>query len=33
MFDNVAKEEVPDDFLDLLRRIDESDGEGGASSK
>ena len=30
MFDTVAKEPVPDDFLDLLRRIDESDGEGGA---
>jgi hypothetical protein len=30
MFDNVAKEPVPDEFLDLLRRIDESDGEGGA---
>jgi len=31
MFDNVAKEPVPDDFLDLLRRID--DGEGGESTK
>lgn len=30
MFDTVAKEPVPDDFLELLRRIDESDGEGGA---
>jgi hypothetical protein len=30
MFDTVAKEPVPDDFLDLLRRIDESDGDGGA---
>jgi len=29
MFDGVVKESVPDDFLDLLRRIDESD-EGGA---
>jgi hypothetical protein len=33
MFDNVAKEPVPDDFLDLLRRIDESDGDGGVSPK
>jgi hypothetical protein len=32
MFDNVAKEPVPDDFLDLLRRIDESDSEGGATA-
>ena len=30
MFDTVAKEPVPDDFLELLRRIDESDGDGGA---
>ena len=29
MFDTVAKEPVPDDFLDLLRRIDESDGDRG----
>lgn len=28
MFDGVVKEAVPDEFLDLLRRIDESDGEG-----
>jgi hypothetical protein len=30
MFDGVVKEAVPDEFLDLLRRIDESDGEGSA---
>jgi hypothetical protein len=30
MFDTVAKEPVPDDFLDLLRRIDESESDGGA---
>jgi hypothetical protein len=28
MFDNVAREPVPDDFLDLLRKID--DGKGGS---
>ncbi len=28
MFDEVAKEPVPGDFLDLLRKIDDS-GEGG----
>jgi hypothetical protein len=27
LYDNVAKEPVPDDFLDLLHKIDE--GEGG----
>lgn len=27
MYDNVAKEAVPDDFLDLLRKIDEADQE------
>ena len=31
MFDTVAKEPVPDDFLELLRRIDEADGDGGAT--
>lgn len=32
MFDGVVKEAVPDDFLDLLKRIDESDeGKGGAT--
>jgi hypothetical protein len=30
MFDGVVKEAVPDEFLDLLRRIDESDSAGGA---
>lgn len=31
MFDGVVKEAVPEDFLDLLKRIDESDeGKGGA---
>lgn len=30
MFDGVVKEAVPDEFLDLLRRIDETDGEEGA---
>jgi Anti-sigma factor NepR len=25
LYDNVAKEPVPDDFLDLLRKIDETD--------
>jgi len=25
MYDDVAQEPVPDDFLDLLRRIDEAD--------
>jgi len=26
LYDNVAKEAVPDDFLDLLRKIDETGG-------
>lgn len=31
MFDGVVKESVPDEFLDLLKRIDESDeSKGGA---
>ena len=30
MFDEVAKEPIPNDFVDLLRKIDEST-EGGAS--
>ena len=30
VYDNVAQEPVPDDFLDLLKKIDEAD-EGGAS--
>ena len=29
MYDNVAKEPVPDDFLDLLRKIDEMGTEEG----
>lgn len=29
MYDNVAKEPVPDDFLDLLRKIDEMETEEG----
>jgi hypothetical protein len=30
MFDGVVKEPVPDEFLDLLKRIDESDeGKSG----
>lgn len=29
MYDNVAKEPVPDDFLELLHKIDEMGSEGG----
>ena len=29
MFDGVVKEPVPDDFLDLLKRIDDSDDKLG----
>lgn len=29
MYDNIAKEPVPDDFLELLRKIDDAGGEGG----
>jgi hypothetical protein len=29
MYDNVAKEPVPDDFLDLLHKIDERVIDGG----
>lgn len=29
MYDNVAKEPVPDDFLDLLRKIDEMESVEG----
>jgi hypothetical protein len=29
MYDNVAKEPVPDDFLDLLHKIDEAGTEEG----
>jgi hypothetical protein len=28
VYDNVAQEAVPDDFLDLLRKIDESESGG-----
>ena len=27
MYDDVAQEPVPDDFMDLLRQIDENDGK------
>ena len=30
MYDDVAKESVPEDFLDLLKKIDDA-GEGGKS--
>jgi hypothetical protein len=33
MYDGVVNEPVPDDFLDLLRRIDESDAPGGPGKK
>jgi hypothetical protein len=33
MFDGVVKESVPDEFLDLLRRIDESEAEGITGAK
>jgi hypothetical protein len=29
MYDNVAKEPVPDEFLNLLHKIDETGSEGG----
>ena len=29
MYDDVAKEPVPDEFLDLLQRIDKRGGQGG----
>ena len=29
LYDDVAQEPVPDDFMDLLRQIDESDDKGG----
>ena len=29
MYDNVAQEPVPDDFMDLLRQIDEAEGSKG----
>jgi hypothetical protein len=33
MYDDVAQEPVPEDFLDLLRQIDESDERGAAEDK
>ena len=33
MYDDVAQEPVPDDFMDLLRQIDESDERGSAEDK
>jgi hypothetical protein len=33
MYDGIVNEPVPDDFLDLLRRIDESGESGGAGKK
>ena len=29
MYDNVAQEPVPDDFMELLRQIDEAEGSKG----
>ena len=29
MYDEVAQEPVPDDFMDLLRQIDEAEEKGG----
>ena len=29
MYDDVAQEQVPDDFMDLLRQIDEAEDKGG----
>jgi Anti-sigma factor NepR len=31
IYDDVAQEPVPDDFLDLLRKIDKQEPEGGLS--
>jgi len=33
MFDGVVKEAVPDEFLDLLKRIDESDDSKGGVAR
>ena len=33
MYDGVVNEAVPDDFMDLLRRIDESGDTGGPGKK
>jgi hypothetical protein len=32
MYDDVAQEAVPDDFMDLLRQIDEASEKGGKVS-
>jgi hypothetical protein len=32
MYDDVAQEPVPDDFMDLLRQIDEAGDKGGKVS-
>jgi hypothetical protein len=32
MFDDVAQESVPDDFVQLLRKIDEQKSGGGGNS-
>ena len=29
MYDDIAHEQIPDDFLDLLKNIDESEGKTG----
>ena len=29
MYDDVAQEQVPDDFMDILRQLDEADDKGG----
>jgi hypothetical protein len=29
MYDDIAHEQIPDDFLDLLKKIDESEGKTG----
>jgi len=29
MYDDVAQEQVPEDFMDLLRQIDEAEDKGG----
>jgi hypothetical protein len=33
MYDDVAQEPVPDDFMDLLRQIDESEDKGRKDDK
>jgi len=33
MYDGVVNEPVPDEFMDLLRRMDESDGAEGGKKK